>query len=170
MTSELSILYQSVFPANFRFNHLRIFYMNDFTKLLLSLLLSSILIPTLFFIVRGITALLIKRGRFKDRDNLSLEELYNQYAHFSSQRVKFYWQAIGQFLDINWQKLRPSDRFDTELREVFNVADNNEFLLDEVSFIANEKDVDISSMQFNTLEDVLLFFLKYHDEDKISPK
>lgn len=62
-----------------------------------------------------------KQARFKDRENLSVEEIYQRYfsdSGLQKEKVLDLWLKIAQTLHLEPGRLRPTDRFDTELAPV----------------------------------------------------
>jgi hypothetical protein len=82
-----------------------------------------------------------KRSRFSDREKLSLDELYSKYFEptgLQKDVVVTYWQRVADTMGLEAGRLRPTDRFDSELRPVAGhlvedeIADLNQFFELEV--------------------------------------
>ena len=91
--------------------------------------------PVLFALFLGLTAaggaifayrfeekrLPTKHGRFDGREALSPDDIYERYfagTGMPRERVVAVWLEIAQLLRLDAGKLRPSDRFDSELAPV----------------------------------------------------
>ncbi len=62
-----------------------------------------------------------KQARFKDRENLNVEEIYQRYfseSGLKKEKVIDIWMKIAQTLHLEPGRLRPTDRFDAELAPV----------------------------------------------------
>jgi hypothetical protein len=103
--------------------------------------------------------------RFEGRDNLSLDEIYNQFfasTNLPKRLVLELWNEIAALLHVPPGKLRPLDRFDEELSSIKGWELDDETF--ELHWAAQQRlkklsvDVDISSIV--TLRDYVEFFCK----------
>ncbi|MGL6160753.1 hypothetical protein [Microbulbifer sp.] len=100
------------------------------------------------------------RSRFISRSNLSFEELYKEYflKDFPDKElVRELLEHVASYLDIPVGVLRPNDSFNKELKEEkgWEFDSGFDMLFIEMEEMAKKKDVDIESIEINTLKDYL---------------
>ncbi len=118
----------------------------------------------------------IKRNRrFKDRKNLQWEQIYKKFysdCNLSEELVKKLWMEVAQYLEIPYGMLRPSDRFDSELKPV----DGWEFddAVNIITFIAKERlkksEGKVRLTDIKTLDDYIKVFSKIEKIKYKNPK
>lgn len=103
----------------------------------------------------------IFRRRFKHRREVSEFEVCKWYASSPCEDVIKYWKSIGLGLGISWRVLRPSDRFDSELKPVkgFEFEDDSLNVMDLIAEVAEERGIIPNTINVNTLDDVMKFLL-----------
>ena len=103
----------------------------------------------------------IRRQPFVNREPLTPEEIFSTYYKEDGLRDEVFvrlWQEIAALLALPAEKLRPTDRFDQELKPLdhWQFYDNDlEHLLVWVNRYADERGVKLNVQAFRTLDDVV---------------
>ncbi len=102
-----------------------------------------------------------RRKRFENRESMSLEEIFNQYyinSNINKLRFKRIWNDVADILQLDAQKLRPSDRFDTELAPVKGYHLEDEQLVDLEECImmhCQKRNINMNQYKLDTLDDII---------------
>lgn len=106
-----------------------------------------------------------KRDRFATREELSLDSIFaNFYVDSGIDKTDFQylWTNVARLLSLNAGKLRPEDRFDTELRPVLGKEISDE-IEDVYDFLQNESEarkLQFEPRNYHTLDDVVRAFAR----------
>lgn len=101
-----------------------------------------------------------KRNRFAKRESLSLEEIYSRFyetTNLDKEYFLLYWREVANLLSLEAGRLRPSDRFDKELRPVEDqeLGDELEDLHEFLYLESQEKCIDYVPERLKTIDDVV---------------
>jgi len=119
-------------------------------------------------VVSGTTALIsivyVRRTRrkpFVDREPLTPQEIFSAYYKEDGLREAVFvrlWQEIAALLALPAERLRPTDRFDQELKPLDHwqfYDDELEHLLIWINRYADGRGVKLNIQEFRTLDDVV---------------
>ena len=113
-------------------------------------------------------------SRFRDRENLSLEDIYARYFRDSGiEEETFFkvWQDAAKRLNLPMGKLRPTDRFDQELKPLPEWAyydDYVEVLLESAMKSTKRGGLTINIAELQTLGDFVSIMAKLYPDKSIS--
>jgi hypothetical protein len=104
-----------------------------------------------------------KTTRLSERDSAPLESIYNEfYRHLrvNERDFEYLWKEIGALLRLEPERLRPTDRFDGELRPVEGkeISDELEDLYDFLESLSESRGKTFEPRTYNTLDDVIRAF------------
>lgn len=129
-----------------------------------------ILVLTVLFIVSGALAYLVSRKRvsikakrFKDRNPLSLENIYREYyPEYNANEVTSLWSEIADDVEVKPELLRPSDHFGKEIGPVPGFPIAGEFDNLEENFSRRCRDIGLnpSETTVKTVDEYMKMFLK----------
>jgi hypothetical protein len=124
---------------------------------LFSLILVVLCVGGLAYFI-GAKRLSCKRARFKDRENLTCEEIYNRYFSNSGlprEKVIALWMQIAKELKLESGRLRPTDRFDKELSPVLNNEDELADLEDLIHFDFKDRREEVKKVKPKDLNELI---------------
>lgn len=109
--------------------------------------------------------LLEKRQRISQREDISLESVYDEFYkndNIDFQDFQYLWQEIASLLCLDPGRLRPSDRFDTELSPVKGkeMCDEQEDLYDYFEALSESRKIEFNPRSYNTVDDLVKAFVK----------
>jgi hypothetical protein len=103
----------------------------------------------------------VRRQPFVDREPLTPEEIFSTYYKEDGLRSEVFvrlWQEIATLLALPAEKLRPTDRFDQELKPLDHwqfYDDHLEHLLVWVTQYADKRGVKLNVKEFRILDDLV---------------
>lgn len=132
-----------------------------------------------FLLVTGLTAALVsmfyvkrtRLKRFSDREVLSREDIYARYFRDSGLEkvtIVSVWEDVAKVLALPPEKLRPTDRFDQELRplsEWYHYDDNVEHLFAWALKSAKIRGVTVNFDEVQTLGDFVTLMAKLRKKE-----
>jgi hypothetical protein len=108
----------------------------------------------------------IRRQPFTNRESLTSEDIFSTYYKESVVRDEMFirlWTEIAALLALPAEKLRPTDRFDQELKPLDHwefYDDHLEHLFAWVSRYADQHGAKINLQEFTTLDDVVRYLAR----------
>jgi hypothetical protein len=114
-----------------------------------------------------------KRDRFKDRENLSPEQIFDMFYRETGcprELVMDLWNEVADVLEIEPGKLRPTDRFDKELAAVegWEFDDDLTALSAAAMHGCQTKGLEKDLSTIQTLEDYIYFFSSLERSERIA--
>ncbi len=108
----------------------------------------------------------VRRQPFADREPLTSEAIFSRYYKEDGLRDEVFirlWQEIAALLALPAEKLRPTDRFDQELKPLDHwefYDDHLDHLFAWVSRYADQRGAKINLQEFTTLDNVVRYLAR----------